>query len=176
MQLNVGVRAKQAITQAGYSESTALACWIILHNYCPAVRPPSWASLAPCFMLYRPFKVPSSWAWTVLTGVFLRRSVSRQVGTTMWHEQLHLQLHLLELVLFWRFDSSWLCTSYLPSIATKHRLLPPFLLYFLSPPGRRYRLSPHHVDCLERAASIYSQLLRTTYIRHQEGARRWWFW
>ena len=78
-------------------------------------------------LLYRPFKVPSSWTWTVLTGVFLRRSVSHNnvawAVAPPWARSL-----------FWRFDSSWLCTSYLPSIATKHRLLPPFLLYFLSPP------------------------------------------
>ena len=86
------------------------------------------------------------------------------------------KLHLLELVLSWRFDSCWFCASYLPSIATKHRLLPPFLLYFLSPPGRQYRLSPqYHVTRPECAASMYSQLLHATHIRHQEGARQWWF-
>ena len=40
-----------------------------------AVRPPNWASLAPCFTLYRSPWRPC-WARTVLTGVFLRRSVS----------------------------------------------------------------------------------------------------
>jgi hypothetical protein len=74
-----------------------------------------------------------------------------QVGTTMRNEQLH----FLELVLFQRFNSCWLCASYLPHRSQLNTaFLLPFLLYFLNLPGRRCQLSPHHVACLEHAVGI----------------------
>ena len=165
MQLNVGVRAKYAPPANHFAtrklESTEPHQ--LLLNHIAQLLDCSQASKlsisGPLLHVVQAHLHVPYWQAYFLLGGTICFQVRRfwQVGTTMRNEQLH----FLELVLFQRFNSCWLCASYLPHRSQLNTaFLLPFLLYFLpvSTFATPCRLSRACCRYVFSTASCYSYL------------------